>query len=589
MGFNVSYGTIPKPRAAVYVNGARRADTFCLNIDINHGIAGANAQLKVPRLVFDSDKTPWRDAEIWVYLGGTPFDAPTGEPDFVGYVSKIDAGFARGRNDVSLVARSASGWLHRVFLDQQQHLSTVTYNAPTQAKLAPGNIMAHVINRLPSGWGVKIKPGTTTVLNVGFSSGNTPRFDFINASFQEVLSQILGAVQTCSYRERYTSGGVTYFDFFQVNSWSNHVSTIRTGKAAGNLRQVPKVQEIETPEEADETLSRVIVYGRPKVGIVSAWSTPGDAPIWAGTACPAPLRRLWILNESFVKADPETAKEGSPSFLEESQFTFRRYGLPTALKDFTILENLPIVEVDETIQQTEHPVEVWKFYPELEEHESDDYQATGATRYERVKGAEFHFNEGYFTLQDPALYVSRLYIGPDGNPAKEYKEAVLGITIAAEPGESVYYDSGADQSELRFPWKADGNTGQIQKDEFAYSQLTSIDLINGLSAPLPAIFVDESGGWQIVATKVVQRNDVAKCQGLALRAQEQNRYRRKRYRAVYPFLTRAHKIGDRVTVEGMDDFDGGRYSCTAVRHDLTTGKTTIDFCNSIPSTIEVSI
>src|SRR5690606_34062144 len=182
------------------------------------------------------------------------------------------------------------------------------------------------------------------------TDGNPPTLTFRTSdTYRQALDTILGYFGDVGYRLRY-SGSVTYLDFYRVQSANAPLTTVRVADFGDNPLDV-NVQDIGSNSTSRDSTTRVIIYGAPKIAVISCYTA--DANITTR------LINDWNpALEAAVLANPESARPGAAGYQAGMEFVFRRFRLPAVLHRYAKRKEMPF----QRLNGTPYTMQAW-YYP----------------------------------------------------------------------------------------------------------------------------------------------------------------------------------------------------------------------------------
>lgn len=345
------YHQISKMRQLVYIGGVLQRGVECLQVVQHAGLSGTRAQFAIPTATFETNVGLLEQgAEIVVYAWHD--GVPTGAPLFRGYADRVDGDLRVGEDRKSFSARSPIGFLDKIQIGQNLLKATQLFRRLDRRTGQLANwTLRGIVNAAfagalwPSDWNSKLSLGDT----FAFDTGGTPQILatdtlFVCASYEEFLLHILALAGNVGVRERFTSSK-TFLDFYTLGPYAYGALPFRVASLGESVGDgLVTVSELSISRDLAGIANRVLAYTAPRecvVTITTASALP-LAPLWPN-ATPYGSGPLTAAEQG-VLDDPDSAIEGTPTFVPGREKIFREYGLPADLRNFVLATSLPIVD-----------------------------------------------------------------------------------------------------------------------------------------------------------------------------------------------------------------------------------------------------
>jgi len=566
------------PRQQVLFDGRLRSDAYCTNVSSSIGLEGSTATVVLPAFLWDDDTAAFEGAFVEVRQDGKTV--------FGGFASEVASQL--GPDLVQLPCRSVLALSDNVYIgqggssaDYRAYYPREALNPATGAVELTGWTLKTILRdifsssfyrdwrggggTLPSDWRARLKLGDMTTLDVSFNQVEITSMTFERETLKDALQRILDMVGTISIREQFVRGGDAILHLFELanpDAPAKQCHVVEAGESVAGRNAYEASKKVS----ADGVKNRIVAMGDRERFLCLLTTTHPTAP----------LVRLWDQSlEAAVLANPELAQRD-----DAYGFVFRRYGIPRDLHDLIIEEDNAILS---PTSGERLPIEAMFWPSDIAIVGSELVGTESATA--KVVDVEFDLTANrYFVLSEPAIRVGTASI-VDGKEQITFVEANVGLqcTFAAR---QLLHDTGASTAgNYRLSGISSGMTETIENKEFQFVQATNIgyeDLFGGHA--FDALIYDEAGGaWLYYDTATVIRDDTALLQSFAEFSLEEKKNAGYDYSIKTPRFTTAYKLGDRIKLLGVSNFDGGTHQVKSISHELTNDhSTTISTSSSVP-------
>lgn len=584
---------VPTLGQTVRVGGAIRSDVECLSITRGMGTAGNTATFRLPSLDWDGGKKRLRGAFVQVFasIGGSGFSQV-----FNGYVNSVGGG--TGQREITFEAQSLLPFAgSKVYIGQDnidetalavRYPGEVVYNG--QRRVTGWNVKEILKDffsgglptwrggggGIPSDYRSQLSLGSMSLLSRSYNIVPIGDLEFSEATLNDALEQLTGIVGTVTFRE-VPDGSGSRLEFFEIADPQASAKRLTIARPGESISAVSaNVMGMDHTEEVTDTTNRVIALGARRKFTISVLTNHS-----AGQR----LEKAWTASlEAGVLANPESAKrtKGGESirseFSEAKALVFRRYRLPECVRRYLVDQDNAV----ELSNGTRLPIQVFK-YPRVLAVNTSTGAITNSGESatpELLEGTEFDFENGYFTLRDPAVNLSARSIDGSGNISDSYVEATVGITITVN-GERLKYDSGVRSSnglELNGIDSSGLSVAHVN-ESFAFRQLTNAGYplkdFAGNEYSYPVAIYLEGTGWVSYTNATIQQNDEAALRNFGNAAVRENEGVSSPYSVRIPYFSTAYRVGDVVSISGQNDYDADVHQVLSVAWNLTNDHGTV--------------
>lgn len=578
--------TFTLPPQRVVISGRTYRSALCVAIDQIEGLRANQAQISLPRAVVRDSLEAFEQATVDVFVG-------TGDaPAFHGWISTSLRQEDEATNRVALTARSVLARLDGCRIEQESLRGELLYPRKTAEGADAGWTLASILadlfmaDRLPADWRALVGLGDLRGIRDSAADPELPDLA-LTGSYLQALSQILAYVPDVGVRERYLPGGKTLLDFYVIGRGSGPLHVLRGATSTEGPPEGALLVGFQRTTDTAGVFNRCIGYGRPNEHEVTCWTGHATAPLepaWDNPASNLTDPLTYSADETAVLADPDLATPTSGRYDSSRGAIFRVWRLPAVLRENARLKSLIRTDAAGTPLQ----VQVFRQKYVFPSFSSFPWTATGVsgTEYELIKGASLNA-DGYLTLPSPCCGLERM----TASGAKSYLFVHLFVTLAI-----------AETRLRRRPVHDTGRRGRVGFEGLEDDGLV-LDFINqgiGLAQTAPEALPDSAGGthdfgvivynpdteaWDVTAAGAgaVLEDDRRLLAILAERAIAERNQPRTDIAATEALLRRILP-GDRFVVRNRAS-DGIVCTCYAVRHDLTSGMTTITGSDQRPPAI----
>lgn len=549
---------IPKMKQALYVGGVLRKDIEILGGAVSQGLGGARLSCLMPAATFDAEASSLYGAEVVAYAW---HDGETmGPPIFRGLVDSIDGSLAVGDDTLGFVCRSWLHYLDKVQIGQkvlagQVNFRRYDWTTATERRWTVRSMVQEAFDAgyWPNDWGTVLALGDTSALVSGSATQELATDVLFTAgNYREFLATMLGLAGDIGVRERFTAS-LTYLDFYRLGPQSGVAREFRVAALGDDVGDsAVNVLALEHGRDLGDMATRVIGYGAPKMMIVTIGEDDPVAPLVPDWLDATAVGDTPTATEQAVLDDPDSAVPGSPTFDVARMHVFRRYRIPAALRNYTMLDRLPVEDA------TGRPLAP---HAHLFEYDLEPGTSGGANAWvpdgERDTATlqdieTFDPDRGSVVLKRPAVRLALMK--PTGDiPEATWERTEVYLTCAfALEGRECGYDTGHRPTINVEGLEDDGLTMTFSRPDLRYVQYTSFGLgvvdTDGSTAIEYNALVWDGGAWTEYASATVERDDrptIARIAEAALRSRSRLR---NTFAVTCDYFTQGVKIGDTIRV-----------------------------------------
>ena len=553
---------VPLVAQEVRVNGSLRPDIECLSITQQQGLGGCRATFAMPREFFDADVAFLRTAEIVVFA--THVGYSSGAPLFRGLVDSIDGRLAIGTDDIGFSARSWITFLGMVQVGQVDQNGSMNFRRVNRTTGALNNwtvrsMVEFAFSSLayPEDWNALLAMGDTSALTTGTASqAMATDIQLTCPTYAEFLGHMLSLAGDISVRERFTSS-ITYFDFYRLGPDSGGANRLRVAALGESVVDGANVVELDASQDLSGIATHVIGYTAPKRMVVT-FSTADILP-----AVSLPLEPAWLdatnyadpvltVAELAVLKNPECAKPGGEGYLPGYEDIFRKFRLPTWVRNYSLDNAMPI----EDAAGAKFRPQAFRYVPELEEATVGGIEGTQATGTydadpELLSLDSLDADNFCFTLADPAIEFVGIGGGAGNAANQEFARAQVHFTCSLSlDGIEGGYDTGIRGTATPDALSDSGLTQVFSRPDLEVSQFTNLGLGFDAAGTYPATYFNhDSGVWTTVTAQTTIRDERETAARMAEAALRSRSVVRHTYQAGLDYLARGLRVGDTFRID----------------------------------------